>query len=81
MERKMDLFAVVKLNGQSRIAGKVSEHAIGSTTFIQIDVPDTRVQPRFSRLINPTAIYSIIPVTEEVMRKMAEQISARPFES
>ena len=63
---KIELNAVVELFGHQRIAGKVTEQAFGSFTFIRIDVPETPLQPSFTRLVNPTAIYAINPVTEEV---------------
>lgn len=81
MENKFELFAIVELFGHQRIAGHVTEQSIGVATFIRIDVPETDHQPSFSRLVNPSAIYAINPVTEEVMLHMAKQIQQRPIES
>lgn len=81
MEQKFELFAVVELFGHQRIAGKVSEQSIGVATFVRIDVPETTQQPKFTRIVNPTAIYAINPVTEEVMLQMAEMITSKPIDS
>ena len=81
MTEKFELFAIVELFGHNRMAGKVTEQSIGVATFIRIDVPETKTQPRFSRLVNPSAIYAINPVTEEVATQMAQMIEVQPIES
>ena len=78
---KLELFAIVDLFGHQRLAGKVTEQTVGSSTFVRIDVPETKSQPAFSRLVNPTAIYSINPATEEVVNYMAENLCVKPIES
>ena len=78
---KIELFAVIELFGHNKIAGKVSEQNMGAFTFCRIDVPETPQQPSFTRLVNPSAIYAINPVTEEVMKKMAENIQTKPIEA
>lgn len=80
-DEKSELWAIVELFGHNRISGKVSEHNIGSGAFIRIDVPDTKTVPAWSRLLNPSAIYAINPVTEEVARASAESISAKPLDA
>ena len=54
---------------------------IASATFIRIDVPETDRQPKFTRIMNPSAIYVINSVTEEVMLEMAKQIQNKPIDS
>ena len=81
MEQKFELNAVVELFGHQRIAGRVSEQSIGVATFIRIDVPETTQQPKFTRIVNTSAIYAINPVTEEVMLQMAEMVTAKPIDS
>lgn len=78
---KIELFAIVELFGHQRIAGKVTEQAFGSSTFVRIDVPETEAQPAFTRLVNPSAVYAINPVTKEVMEEMARSIQQKPIES
>ena len=81
MEQKFELNAVVELFGHQRFAGRVSEQSIGVATFIRIDVPETTQQPKFTRIVNTSAIYAINPVTEEVMLQMAEMVTAKPIDS
>ena len=78
---KIELFAVVELFGHQRIAGKVTEQAFGSSTFVRIDVPETHQQPKFTRLVNPSAVYAINPVTEDVMITMANSIQQKPIDA
>jgi len=81
METKLELFAIVELFGHQRVAGKVTEQTVGSSTFVRIDVPEINSQPSFSRIVNPSAIYAINPVTEEVMIHMAQDIQQKPIEA
>lgn len=78
---KLELFAIVELFGHQKIARKVTEQSIGVATFVRIDVPETKGQPSFTRLVNPSAIYAINPVTEDVMKYSAENIQTKPIES
>lgn len=78
---KLELFAIVELFGHQKIAGKVTEQSIGPATFVRVDVPESEKQPSFTRLLNPSAIYAINPVTEEVMKHMAGNLAAKPIES
>ncbi len=81
MNQKLELFAIVELFGHTKMAGKVTEQSIGPATFVRVDVPETTEQPSFTRLLNPSAIYAINPVTEEVMEHMAKNFSQKPIES
>lgn len=78
-DNKLDLFALVELFGHNRIAGRVTEQTVGSSTFVRIDVPDTTEQPKFTRFVNPSAIYAINPVSEDVANGLAESIKAKPI--
>jgi len=78
---KFELFAIVELFGHQKMAGKVSEQSVGASTFIRIDVPETKQQPAFTRFVNPTAVYAINPVTKEVMEEMASDFEQKPIES
>jgi hypothetical protein len=80
-DQSFEISAIVELFGHSKMAGKVTEQTIGSASFVRIDVPETSTQPKFTRLVNPSAIYAINPVTEEVMLQMVEGISSKPIES
>lgn len=78
---KLELFAIVELFGHQKIAGKITEQSIGPAVFVRVDVPETKEQPSFTRLLNPSAIYAINPVTEDAMKYMAQNISSKPIES
>lgn len=80
-EKNFEINAVVELFGHQKMAGKVTDQTIGGSSFIRIDVPETSIQPAFSRMLNPSAIYAINPVTEEVMLHMAENIQNKPIQS
>ena len=79
-DKKLELTALVELFGHQKVAGTVTEHAFGSATFIRIDVPETKEQPKFTRFVNPSSIYAINPVTEEVMLQMAERLNEKPID-
>ena len=81
MENHLELFAIVELFGHTKMAGKVTEQNIGVATFIRVDVPATKTQPSFTRLLNPSAVYAINPVTEEVVQYTAEQITSKPIQA
>lgn len=80
-DNKFELTAIVELFGHTRMAGTVTEQTIGSASFIRIDVPETEQQPKFTRIVNPSAVYAINPVTKDVMLHMADQISEKPIDS
>lgn len=78
--QKFQINAIVELFGHQRMAGIVTEQNFGSNTFIRIDVPETETSPAFTRIVNPSAIYALNPVTEEVMRITASQIVSKPIQ-
>jgi hypothetical protein len=78
---KFELHAIVELFGHQRIAGKVSEQSIGVATFIRVDVKETDTQPAYTRLLNPSAIYAINPVTEEVATLTAQRLQTKPIDA
>lgn len=81
MNEKLELFAFVELFGHNKIAGTVTEQSIGGASFVRIDVPETESQPSFTKMYHPNAIYAINPVTEDVMKYMAENFSVKPIDS
>ena len=78
---KLELFAIVELFGHTKMVGKITEQSIGPATFVRVDVPETEKSPAFTRLLNPSAIYAINPVTEEVMGYMAKSFDQQPIAS
>lgn len=77
--QKFECYAIVELMGHQQLAGHVSEQTFGPATFFRVEVPATSESPAFTRLLNPSAIYAINPVTAEVARARAEQIRFKPI--
>ena len=77
----MEFPALVELFGHTRVAGHVSEHSLGGSTMIRIDVPETDINPKFTKFVNPSAIYAINPISEEMMLQMAKEIQSKPIDS
>lgn len=75
-----NLWCIVELFGHNRIAGKCSEQNIAGSNFLRVDVPETKLQPAFTRFLNHAAIYAINPVTEEVARDRAEVYNCAPVD-
>lgn len=84
MTEKTDLqqWAIVELFGHARIAGLLSEQAIGGCAFVRIDVPeviaDGQTLPPVTRLFGQGAIYGITFVDEATARLAAKEIQYQP---
>lgn len=75
-----DQWAIVEIMGHQRLAGRVTEQVIGSTSFIRVDVPAVNDNQPFTRLLGGGAIYAISIVDEETARAAAVQIRAAPVD-
>lgn len=64
--------------GHDRIAGRVSEFQVAGFAYVRVDVPETSKLKAFTRLLNPSAVYSMTPVDEQIARSAAERIEATP---
>lgn len=81
MEREKFLsWAIVELFGHQRIAGRVTEQAIGGCSFVRVDVPEVGEIPAYTRLLGNAAIYAINPCTEEIARASAAAYRAVPVQ-
>lgn len=78
-ESKLNTPAIIELFGHTKMAGVISEHVIGSTAFIRVEVPKTNNQEAFTRMLNPSAIYALNPCTPEVMLAMANSLNYAPI--
>ena len=79
-------WALVELFGHQRIVGFLSQQSFGTGVLFRVDVPDLTVcgkveRKGFTRYFGLTAIYSITPVTEEMVRKMLPGIDGTPGEA
>lgn len=72
-QEKFEAWAIVELFGHQRVAGRLSEQAIGGETFIRVDVPHG--DGEYTRLFGKGAIYAINLCSEDVARNAARYIS------
>lgn len=79
-EQKFEEWAVLELFGHQRLAGLVSEVQLGGASFVRVDVPEDGKKKgwKLTKMYNPSAIYSIAPVTEETARLVAKQCAGEP---
>jgi hypothetical protein len=71
-------WCIVELFGHSKIAGFCTEENIAGTNMLRVDVPETAIQPPFSRFFGSAAIYAINPVDETTATMAAASIQAAP---
>jgi hypothetical protein len=76
-------WAILELMGHVKLAGKLSEQKLAGMSFLKIDIParpGTAVEGEFSatQFINPSSIYRLHPVAEEVARAVAASIAPDP---
>ena len=79
-QTKFEEWALLELFGHQRLAGLVTEVQLGGASFVRVDVPgETKKSPaKLTKFYNPSAIYSITPVTEETARMIAKSVSGEP---
>lgn len=81
---KFEAWALVEVMGHCRLAGKVTEQAVGGCNFVRVDVPDIAPvngrggQQGFTKLLGQAAIFSITPVSEDTARRAAASYRAAP---
>lgn len=73
------MWAIVELMGHGVIAGEVSKVEPFGSPMLQVDVPSVGDQPGFSKLFNPSAIYSIVYVEEGIARSAAQEAQHKPI--
>jgi hypothetical protein len=78
---KFEEWAVLELFGHQRLAGMVTEVQLGGASFVRVDVPADGKKKgwKLTKMYNPSAIYSICPVTEETARMVATGVSGEPI--
>ena len=71
---------MLELFGHQRLAGMVTEVQLGGASFVRVDVPEDGKKKgwKLTKMYNPSAIYSITPVTEATARLVAVQVSGEP---
>lgn len=78
---KFEQWCVIGLFGHQKLAGLVSEYNIGGASFLRVEIPETSHNPAFTRIINPSSVYDINPVKEDVAKMYAENLHVKPIES
>ena len=71
-------WAIVELFGHQRIAGLVTNEAIGGCAFVRVDVPEAPGRQPYTRLLGQGAIYAINIVSEDVARAAAATFRSEP---
>lgn len=73
-----EAWGLLELFGHQRLAGKLSEQTVGGVHFIRIDVPAVGDVPAYTRFFTQGAIYGMTVTTEDVARRLASGLRARP---
>jgi hypothetical protein len=86
---RFETWAIVEVMGHTRLAGRVSEQAVGGCNFVRVDVPELDVPesryteattiPAFTKLLGQASIFSITPCDEQTARRAAASFQTVPF--
>lgn len=76
---KFEAWGLLELFGHQRIAGRLTEQAIGGVHFIRIDVPAIGDTAEYTRFFTQGAIYGMTVMTEVTARKLAGYLQAKPI--
>jgi hypothetical protein len=84
--KELKSWALVELFGHQRIVGYLSQQSFGTGVLFRVDVPDLTssgkvIRVGFTRYFGLSAIYSITPVSEEIVRKLLPSIDGTPGEA
>lgn len=77
--KTFDLWAIVELFGHNRIAGRCTEQNVAGTNMLRVDVPETKKNRAFTRILSSGAIYAINPVQEDIAKAVAETLNVAPI--
>jgi hypothetical protein len=84
--KELKSWALVELFGHQRIVGFLSQQSFGTGVLFRVDVPDLTssgktIREGFTRYFGLSAIYSITPISEEMVRKLLPSIDGTPGEA
>jgi hypothetical protein len=76
-------WALVEIFGHQRIVGFLTQQSFGAGVLFRVDVPDLLkdgavTRKGFTRYFGLSAIYSITPITEEIVRQMLPHVDGLP---
>jgi len=77
--QKFDQWSIIEIFGHTQIAGRVTEEAIGGSSFLRLDVPECNGKPAFTKYYGNGAIYSMTSCSEEIARAALESIRPAPI--
>lgn len=75
---KFESWGMLELFGHQRIAGRITEQTIGGCSFVRVDVPECEGIPAYTRMFGQGAIYALTITSEDVARRLAATMRARP---
>lgn len=78
---QFDQWCLIELMGRQRLAGKVTERVIAGQGFLEVSVPETKGNPKFTRFISPSALYAINPIDEQTAKVYAENLRVKPIDA
>jgi hypothetical protein len=79
LEHEPGQWAILELFGHKVVAGYITKDETFGSPMVRIDVPETSRYPGFTRHYNPTAVYGIGYVSEDVARRTAESLKENPI--
>ena len=79
-EAKFEQWAVLEIMGHQRYAGRVTEQAIGGSSFVRLDVPEANGKAPFTKFFGSSAIYAMTIVDEETARAAVSEFQRQPID-
>ena len=73
-------WAIVEVMGHQVYAGYCTEATIAGTAFLRVDIPAEDGHPAFTKVIGPSAIFSLTPCDEVTARATIRRRGIRPFD-
>ncbi len=77
-EQAFNEWAILELMGHRRLAGLVKKQTIGSASFVRIDVFTDGEKAIATQFYNPSAVYCMTPVSEQLAREVAKNDRPAP---
>lgn len=77
MELKEFGWCILELMGHRTRVGQVAEQLVAGSLMLRIDIPAG--EDHVSEFYNPSAVYSIQPISEEIAQKEMEGRDPRPM--
>jgi hypothetical protein len=78
-QQKFEAWGMLELFGHQRLAGRLTEQTIGGVHFVRIDVPAVDDVQEYTRFFTQGAIYGMTITSEDVARRLAAGMRARPI--